>query len=242
MAGVRFSILGSCVTRDVFEYASDLERPVSYHAQTSILSIMSPPLPLADDDLSWDSDFAMHMVQADFAKSFFADLAAAAPDCLLVDFVDDRFAVLRRDDSWFVRSEKFVLAGGDALERYRLARVPRTWLGLRPLWRSACSPFAQTFRLGFPDLPVVVHRARAVADPRGARTSCDGIEVGVLNRLLDEYASWFTGDVGAALEIDLPGPYAASRDHRWGPSPFHYEDRYYRDMADVFRGLPPRGG
>ena len=96
MSAVRFSILGSCVTSDVFRFASDLGPLASYHARTSILSIMSPPLPLADDELDWSSDFARRAVQADFAKTLFDDLEAASPDYLIVDFVDDRFATALR--------------------------------------------------------------------------------------------------------------------------------------------------
>jgi hypothetical protein len=241
VSAVRFSILGSCVTSDVFRFVRDLGPLASYHGRTSILSIMSPPLPLADDELAWTSGFAKRSVQADFAKTFFDDLEAASPDYLIADFVDDRFALLRCGGSWFVRSHDFVACGGDGISRYRLVNVPRTWLGLRLLWRDACGRFAATFRRRFPNLPVVVHRATGLPSPDGAPTSCDGIEIGVLNRLLDEYASWFADDIEPALELSLPGPHLADREHRWGYSPFHYEERYYREVADVLLGLPPRG-
>jgi hypothetical protein len=200
---------------------------------------MSPPLPLRDDELDWTSGFARHAVQADFAKTFFDDLESASPDYLIVDFVDDRFPLLRCGASWFVRSHDFVACGGDAISRYRLVKVPRTWLGLRLLWRDACRRFASALRRRFPDLPVVVHRAAGRPSPDRSPTSCDGIEIGVLNHLLDEYASWFADDIEPVLELSLPGPYLADRQHRWGYSPFHYEERYYRDVADALRGLPP---
>jgi hypothetical protein len=239
VSAIRFSILGSCVTSDVFRFASDLGPLASYHARTSILSIMSPPRPLADDELDWSSNFARRAMQADFAKTFFDDLEAASPDYLIVDFVDDRFPLLRCGASWFVRSQCFVDCGGDRMTRHRLVNVPRSWLGLRPLWRDACGRFASTFRRRFPDLPVVVHRARGLPSPDGSRTSCDGLEIGVLNRLLDEYATWFADDIEPALDLRLPGPYVPDPEHRWGDSPFHYEERYYRDVADRLRALPP---
>jgi hypothetical protein len=232
VSGARFSILGSCVTSELFRFG--LEPPASYHARTSVLSIMSPPLALADDDLDWASGFAKRAVQADFAKTFFDDLEKAAPDYLIVDFVDDRFALLRAGESWFVRSNDFIACGGDALERYRFVSVPRTWSGLRPLWREACRRFAHSLRERFPDLPVVVHRAAGITGS-GALASCDGIRIRVLNRMLDEYASWFGRDVQPVLELSLPGPYRADGEHYLGHSPFHYEERYYREAADILR-------
>jgi len=236
----RFSILGSCVTSEVFRFAGDLGPPASYHARTSLLSIMSPPRALADDELDWTCGFARRAVQADFAKTFFDDLQAASPDYLIVDFVDDRFALMRSGDSWFLRSHDFVACGGDEISRFPLVNIPRTWLGLPVPWREACRRFAAAFRGRFPDLPVVIHRAPGLSSPDGKRTVCDGIEIGVLNGLLDDYASWFAGDVEPVVDLRLSGPYLADREHRWGYSPFHYEERYYRDVAVVLRGLPSR--
>ncbi len=239
----RFVILGSCVSSDIFRLNPGLGQLVSYHARCSLLSLMSSPLEFGYDDLDWPSNFARRTVKADFEKTFFADLEALECDTLIVDFVDERWDLLRIGDSLVTCSADLMKLGDDRLTRRGFARVARRDTQTYVLWRDACARFAGTLRERLPGLQVVLHKVLGVDRCRDGRKLCelapfaDGIPLGVVNVMLEDYNACFRSHMESLIELELPRTYAAHKAHLWGLSPFHYEERYYRDAANILRVL-----
>jgi hypothetical protein len=240
---IRLGFLGSCVTADVFRAAEDLPRPVFTCSRTSLVSIMSAPLELADGDLRPRSGFAARTIAAEFRKTFLDELEAARCDYLIVDFVDERWDLLRHGSSFVTRSLEQVEAGIDHLARYTLERLPRLGEETQRLWLDAAVRFADELRGRLPELQVVLHRAlgvehyRAGQEVRRQGAYEAGIPLGLLNRVLTAYYDWFAA-LARPVELGPAGDYLADPGHRWGLSPFHYEEQYYLDLAAALRRLP----
>jgi len=238
----RFAILGSCVSSDIFRLAPGLGQLVSYHARSSLLSLMSPPLELADDDLGWPSNFARRTIKADFEKTFFADLEASDCDTLIVDFVDERWDLLRTGDSFVTLSQDLMKGRVDRLAHYDFVRMARMAPRTHQLWHDTCARFVRTLRECLPGLRVVLHKvlgADRYRDGRKVRELApfaDGIPLGILNPMLEDYNACFSSLI-SPLELELPRTYVADKSHAFGLGPFHYEERYYADAADILRAL-----
>src|SRR5580704_7312041 len=121
----RYAILGSCVSSDIFRLHPDLGELVAYHGRSSMLSMMSSPVEFRGDDFVWSSNFARRTIEADFQKTFFADLEASRCDFLIVDFVDERWDLLRLGDSFVTLSADLMKAGVEHLIRRGFRRVSR---------------------------------------------------------------------------------------------------------------------
>jgi|ERR1022692_1995355 hypothetical protein len=235
----RFAILGSCVSSDIFRLNPGLGHLVSYHARSSLLSLMSSPLELGDDGRDWPSNFARLTIKADFEKTFFADLEALDCDTLIVDFVDERWDLLRVGNSVVTCSGDLMRSRVDRLSCHQFLRFARMDPRTHVLWRDACARFAETLRERLPGLRVVLHKVLGADRYRDGRKVCelvpfaDGIQLGGLNAMLEDYNACFRSHMDSVLELELPRTYVADKSHLWGLGPFHYEERYYVDAANV---------
>jgi hypothetical protein len=234
MRPMRVSILGSCVTRDIFRVAPGDFEVVSYHCRTSLVSLMSPPLELDERGLAWSSPFPGRVVRADFEKTFFGSLVEAAPDLLLLDLVEERHDLLRRGESFAAHSRDLIDAGFhpdgfEVLSRFRP--------DVEALWYPAARRFAETLKARFPDLPVVLHRAFGLTsfrDNGAVRAFPDRRRrvIDVTNRMLRRFYAHLAADLPRAIILELPQTFAADAAHRWGLAPYHYEDAYYLEAMN----------
>lgn len=187
----RIAILGSCVTRQAFvhrERSEDwrLERPVLYQARSSFVSLTSPPLEAPAPLLTAIKDpFEQRATRDDFQRAFWQRLAAAKPDLLVIDLVDERFDLLaaataerpryatlsewvahwdrleRRRGLKILRRlrTRFGLKRPAGLARFGLTRLRRLSSEVEQLWHSAAESFAERLRTSHPRLRVVLHQA-----------------------------------------------------------------------------------
>jgi hypothetical protein len=227
-------IWGSCVSRDAFELpeAATLHL-VDYYARSSAASAFgSAPVPDAHSR-SLASTFQRRQVQRDHAKSLAGRLGNGDWHILLVDFIDERFPLLRLADGRIVTvSAELARCMGPA---------PAGSRKVRPfgdehfqLWEAGWSRFTGTLaaagRLG----GVRLNCARwCRADDRGA--SFGGhyapADIEAANRHLTRLYARVARDLEPGQLLQLPEDgYVARSDHGWGPAPFHYADSSYRDI------------
>jgi hypothetical protein len=233
----RISIFGSCITRDVFRLFPDDAEIASYHSRSSLISVMSPALDVDDAGMEWRSNFARKVVLADFRKTFFDDLEAAAPEFLIIDLMSERFDLFRATGTYVTRSWDLVCSRFDARCGYRLERVSRETEAMHETWLEQTRRFAHVLRSRFPGLPVILHKAYWTP------LYHDGTAV---RRFSREWRSWISrrNDMLDAchvhLEEVLPGlatveprqTYVADPGHLWGLGSSHYEPGYYEDVRE----------
>ncbi|HHY1437746.1 TPA: DUF6270 domain-containing protein [Campylobacter coli] len=88
----KICIFGSCVSRDIIKY--DMKNNfelIDYYARSSFASLASSAMIEQSVLDNIQSSFQKRMVLRDMDKSFIRKLKKNDFDCLLIDFIDDRF-------------------------------------------------------------------------------------------------------------------------------------------------------
>lgn len=201
---------------------------------------MSPPLEVGDFSAAWDSDFARKAVIADFRKTFFDDLQAAAPDVLIVDLMSERFDLLRAPGTYVTRSWELVRSGFDRHCGYSLARVSRDTDAMHAAWFATSRGFARVLQERFPELPVILHKAYwTSAYQEGSTTRPFPRDwrrrIFRRNELLEACHSHLERLLPEVITVEPRQSYVADPSHRWGLGSSHYEHAYYDDVRAQFR-------
>lgn len=231
-------------------------------SQTSVITMMSPPLDTDFTPTREMSDYDRWNVRSDLSREFLPLLADLGPDYLILDFFADiHFGVLRLEDGRYLTDNRWKLWHTDlyqdlkatgGFERLQIFDDPD---GYFELWSEALARFAAHVAEHCPDTKVVVHRGfntdqlvpPGSARPVPLRSYKKGvrIDVPVANELwsrLDEHAvSTYGWDC-----IDLRDEgYVTDADHPWGPFYVHYTMDYYPrflaelDLIDLRGSLDP---
>lgn len=257
---VRVAILGSCISRDVFNTQfnsgyKEMWQCSLLQNQSSLISMMSPGLAISEAELGGDiSGYRKQQVRTDWSKAFLEELRALRPDYLLLDFFSDvHFGVLEVAPEQYVTNNRWTLhqtewyserrAAGD-LKPLRLEEDTEAYLAL---WTDALRRLQAFLQENLPDTHVILHRGRnaerwlARRAPRtrqlATRKALFKIDVDRANQLwreLDDIASATTGwDV-----IDLTErEYLSFRDHPWGVFYVHYTPDYYDEFLAALNAL-----
>lgn len=246
----RVAIIGSCVTRDVWHApaVSPTERsPLFMLARSSLASLFAEPhatFAPPEEIPAGLSRFEVRMVAHDILKTGLASLVEHRPTHLILDFVDERFELLRQGDTVATLSWEAHLLGASGLEFASFERVRRGSPEALRLWRSGLQAFKRFLETQLPDVCVMVHDARCATeylDSAGRRCAFPpdwefwpGAPVSIRdqNELFARYVAEFRGAFPQATLVRAPTELAlASERHRWGLAPYHYVDAYYRHVA-----------
>lgn len=227
-------VLGSCVSRDVFNYPEEgTYELANYYARTSLISLMSPA-PVASE-VSLDritSPFQRRMVQYELLRDFRRCVGTLDFDYLLLDLIDERHDVLEIEPGVYVTlSQEFDQTGflrENPLLNERVITSGST--KFRVLWYQALLDFLTLAeRLGFKSR-ILLNRVY------WAKTLDSGMPIPGTSELYTDsnnsVLEWMYALMEAKLDFDqvLRVPenlLVSSVGHRWGSSPFHYADQYY---------------
>lgn len=238
----RVLILGSCVSRDILNFAEQGSITLAdYFARSSIASIASEPYHLDDRHYARiASDFQRRMVRRDVEKTLLRDLAGRQDvDFILIDLIDERFDLYEVSPGSVVTvSSEFLMTGLVTAED----RASERWIRSgserhRALWKSGVKRlFAALAEYGIADR-IVINRVF------WADRLVDGTPLPEKESPQREAANSLLAWMYEELEQYVPAPrwmsfpehvLRSNPDHRWGIAPFHYSDDYY---ADALAGL-----
>nr|WP_255656617.1 DUF6270 domain-containing protein [Lysobacter lactosilyticus] len=229
----RVFILGSCVSRDALEQVPGAFEVAAYLARTSMASI---GMARVDDASAREvvanlpSAFQRRMLFNDLDKTTLATIAATPHDVLLVDCIDERFPLVRADDSFYSYSGEMQKGGLSIEGRETIAPDSDAFV---EAWLAGFEKF-----LGAIDTSrVVLNRALwAEHFPDGTPVSSMGWirrSNATLCRLYDVVAERWTLpsiDYPDALIVGDPA-------HRWGVAPYHYTQPFYEHTIASLRAL-----
>jgi len=225
----RIAVLGSCVSRDMFEFYRDrISPPVAYFARSSLASAMCPEPFTGVDTSTVESAFQRRVVEYDLSGEFQRYVVEGDFDILLVDLIDERFDLLRRGDALATRSNEFVRA---SVDEEGLVRVPALSEKYYELWQSAWAALVRSLRDADRLDRLRVNEAywtERVADgsdlpanfPRSVIEANNAFLSRLYLRMADDLEEW------QFLRYP-PGTLAADSVHKWGPAPFHYAKSAY---------------
>lgn len=224
-------IIGSCVSRDTFNYDADRQfEVINYYARTSFASL-ALGIPNEVMDLSViESEFQRRMVKRDLEKSLLSAVDISDADIILLDFIDERFPVVVKDEEWAATcSSILVSAGLDSI-----LKKNGELIGWSERRRSLWVKGLKRFRDHLASLGVL-NRIRFLKTYWADSISTEGT---VLPHLFEQAAKenenldWMYGQVtsifgeGRFIRVEKDS-LVANPQHRWGLSPFHYIDAYY---------------
>jgi len=199
---VRLAIWGSCATRDVLEVG---EHPfeVDYHARTSWVSQASvsgqTPVPVPDG-----AGFGARMVREDLTKEVVTDLVANQPDVLVIDLIDERFDVIRIEQSCYTMSDYYERLGLEPALREVATHATSSNEALAAWYASLRSAFGR--RLQILEAP----RDLLVGDPAH--------RWGLAHYHYDpEYYTWILTGLHKVADGKVAPRWAARRPASWAP-------------------------
>lgn len=227
-------ILGSCVSRDIFNFHDDeAYELVNYYARTSLISLMSPAPVASDIDVERiASPFQRRMVQYELSRNFRRHVGALNFDYMLLDFIDERHDILEIEDGVYMTlSHEFDQTGfinENPLLKDRTIQSGSTKFKI--LWYEALHDFLRLAEgLDFKSKILLNRVSWAKKLDSGETIPGTSEKYTDSNNALLE---WMYALIEPALDskqvLQVPqGYFVSSVSHRWGSSPFHYADQYY---------------
>jgi hypothetical protein len=249
----RVAIIGSCITRDLWSVLDRDPTGLHYISRTSLPSLFARPVRGFQPSADPPNGLKRHQHRAivdDLAKRALPALVAFRPTHLIFDFIDERFDLLAAaGGALAVHSWELEVSGYLDQPAFRHAlRVPRLSDACDSLWMDALvelTGFLEATPLR--EAALILHQSRWAdrwRDADGAIHAFENVEIwtdrpadiGQHNALLERYRSAFKAAAPHAVEISVPERLADAT-HRWGLSPFHYTDDYYREIWAQLREL-----
>ena len=240
---INIVIHGSCITRDIFRINPVGFTIKAYYARSCITSIVSTPLDIDDDDLpGLTSNFQRRMVVNDFKKQIFEQLKSLDFDYFFIDFIDERFNLLKSNSSSVTKSAELINSKYLAKTNINFLEINRLNYPLSS-WKNDCDIYIEKLCEAFnPDKIIIIKSkwAERFLDVSGEIREFNGINhfeisyIKKMNELLENYYDYICSQLPMAACISYP-PVIAYEKHEWGLSPFHYlREQYEAVYKEIF--------
>lgn len=225
---MKVAILGSCVTRDAFNYDSNKDFEIThYFARTSLISQMLGKGNFKKYNFEKiSSNFQKNMIQNDI-DSTFLDKLDDNFDVLLVDFIDERFNLLVNKEEVLTLSSEFVSSENFYSSEKVLESGSFEWF---ELWKKAFKDFIDSYRLKFNKRILINKVFWSVNKSNGSKFSDQSVDDE--NLKLNKIYGYVEEILGCECFITYDeSEIIANSDHVWGEAPFHYvDDLYYKTL------------
>ena len=252
----RVAIVGSCITRDVWPIVGEAPpQDLLYISRTSFPSLFARPLQgveLADELPDELTPFPHRAMVADLGKTALGALLAHRPTHIIFDFIDERLDLLATGETVVTHSWELDVSGYLAQAPFATARaIRRTSRASDLLWSQAAREMAAFIRATpLHQAKIIVHEARwadRYLDADGQpRPFAEDVEIFTgkpariadYNAVLDRYQAQFRELFPQADRVAAPEALRiGDAGHRWGLSPFHYVEDYYREVWRQFQAV-----
>lgn len=235
---LKIAIIGSCVTRDCFKYIENVE--ILYVARSSFISLISKSADISEDQIVIEGNFERKMVHWDLNKEFLKKLTDFQPDSVILDFIDERFDIIKYNDGYYTRSNYLVNSG--VLDRMNGHQVIRRH-AVDDLWMEACREVGAILRSLTGN--IILHKTHWAT--RYRNTEFDEIidfdadtahMAHINNAILNSYYDAIQMEIPEIKVIDYnPELLYSDFAHQWGKDYFHFGDQYYRDISEKIISL-----
>ena len=251
----KVAIVGSCITRDLWPIVGAEPSDLLYISRTSLPSLLAPPLENVETAQEPPNELGVFTHRAmvnDLKKRALAALVAHQPTHIIFDFIDERLDLLSVGGTIVTHSWELEVSGYLNQPAFEdAATIARTSSACELLWLQAADEMA-AFIQSTPlrDAAVIVHEAQWATQYLGTdgdiQDFTDEVEIfqgkpaaiGDHNAMLALYQPAFRARLPQAVSVSAPLElHLASIDHRWGLSPFHYVDDYYREVWTGLKAL-----
>lgn len=217
-------VMGSCVSRDAFDY---MTIPLAgYRARFSYSTLHFPPIYHDKELLNLNqSSFQRRMVEGDLSKENVRLAQLAVGSTVLVDFIDERLPLSRASQSVYTESPEYLATG--------LAR------GMEPI-----DVFSESYFVNFEKgwnffVAALGHKALLINRVFWATHTSDGSLlpdqklIAKQNAKLQRIYGLVTrrGEENVKILEYPDSVFLADPEHRWGLSPFHFGSAFYEAQS-----------
>ncbi|MBM7646032.1 hypothetical protein JOD45_002257 [Scopulibacillus daqui] len=247
MSKITFSVIGSCVSRDVFNRSFVPEYKAFYECistawQCSIISLMSPKVNLSEDDLELSEEISKHRhntLLADLSKEYLNEIKNNQPDYIIVDFYADmRYGIVQSGNCYLTnnpngfRKTKFFRE-----KRYDNSYRFRADMNIyRPLWEKAFDDFYHFVQDHLPNTKIILNcfrYANSYVNQSGELVMFDQERYSFLDaetKLFNELYEYMLSKY-QLRKVDIrENEYYADGSYAFGLAPWHYERKYHKDF------------
>ena len=240
MQKINIVIFGSCVSRDAIEYFPQAFKLIDYFARSSIAGIGTEKATRLVDLGSVASSFQKKILCYELSKEALARLCEADYDVLLMDLIDERFALLSSGfgESVFTLSNEML--NTDIKHVYRdLNRVEPLSDKYFELWEKGWVALIDALKRKNYVHKLLINKAYwAESDSDGADFN-DNYREGWIERnnaFLSKMYDRMSCDINGFQFLQVaPALMIADKGHKWGRSPFHYVPDFYQDLVTHIR-------
>ena len=238
---MRAKIYGGCVSRDILNFdEAELIKLVSYNARSSLATLGSNNAAKNiskkhyDSLLNIESKFQRRMVESDFKNQILESAGKGDYDLLLIDFLVDRFHLAEIDGKLVTRSVEFVRSG------IKPNRLINTFSDqYLTLWREGIDNLFSVIDARA-DLDKVkinkVYWSDIATDEQDTIKLNEKWDIEKNNAKLDAMYEYVENILPSSSIIEVDKSLLiADSNHKWGLSPFHYTDDYYRKMLEIIK-------
>ncbi|WP_342354450.1 DUF6270 domain-containing protein [Listeria grandensis] len=240
----KIAIVGSCLSRDNFNTTfnpdyKDVFECVLHQHQCSFLSLMSPEMPMVEDEATAEMNaFTSWHFKTEHTKEFLSLIQTRKPEYLLLDaYADIYLGVVEVAEGYFTYNPKFkdtpVLQL--AKEKWTLdADYEKYWKA----WTQHVDAFFQFLQEEVPFCKIILVKAR-FADRFADGSSLNEwrenrkyptVDIAGLNALWDQL-DHYVEDYFSVQILDMTQKeYTLDRDHPWGAFYVHYTPDFYHDF------------
>ena len=224
---MKFGILGSCISRDIFREMKLDHLVGEYRARTSIHSITKSHKADISEINFPESNFQSKMVKHDFEKT---ELNLDDCDYLILDLIDERFELITNYGSVVTLSNE--LRNANEIETISNYVVRGSDKDLK-LWKIAVKKFSELI-----EIPIILHKSRLSSElnHKNAEIMVDYNYINAMNQKLINYEKILHEELDIIGTIDVDSELLISDvDHVWGYSPYHYIYQYYEEaLRQIF--------
>lgn len=226
------AIIGSCVSRDAFEFerASRFDL-IGYYARTRLASFMGRATRSISPDYSKiSSNFQRKTVAADITKNGRKLLREQQYSLLVIDLIDERFPLIRFADSGVATESNEFRKLGVARSAY--TRIPPLHAESLDSWTAKWETLLRMIDATSDRGKIVVHLAQWCRYTAKGTATIDEVDVvDAANHWLSRAYEIMRLDLDASQFIRVSDENQVADDsHKWSIAPFHYVPAYYDEF------------
>ncbi|MDD3054796.1 MAG: DUF6270 domain-containing protein [Aliarcobacter sp.] len=238
---MKLFILGSCVSRDIFNFKEESKNfsLYRYYARTSIASISNFNKFESKINLNLiDSKFQREMVEKDLNKTFLEDISDDNYDLLLIDFINERFNLCIYNDSICTVSNELLKSDFNVNNsKYQIVK-PFTDEYLS-IWEKGWKKLVEILKNNGVINKIVINKVFwSISKNDGSVYEIRRISQA--NDFLAKLYSIVEKDISINNFIKFDKDILVSNiDHIWGIAPFHFIDKYYIFLINELKKYTP---
>lgn len=230
----KVDIWGSCVSRDIFKNNNDVV--LNYIARQSIISSLQKFAYIDDSEIVNSSKFKLSMILSDINKTAYDKLSMNHASFILIDFVDERFPLLKYNSTYITKSnelcESFAKVNSyDSLDRtYNNGILMFNNIPVE----NYVAEFAKKIIKIYGNR-IILHKVFLSDVYLNAKSELSYFDTNVIennqkiNRILSLYYEFMEKNI-PNLYVVQATEYPAFENHKWGLSPMHFVEEYYREI------------